>query len=53
MTEVEKKLMAINRKKAFEPDSVLNLVFCDNSGYLHVAGPIAYIFDSSFREDYM
>ena len=49
--QVEKKLIKINPKKSVGPDQVPNWVFIDFAGFL--AGPIACIFNSSFREGYI
>jgi hypothetical protein len=51
VAEVEKRLFAINPRKAMGPDYIPNWVFSDFSGYL--AAPIASIFSASFREGYI
>jgi hypothetical protein len=49
--DVEKKLMAIDIKKAMGPDGIPNWVLRDFAGFL--SPPIAAIFNSSFREGYI
>ena len=49
--EVEKKLMAINIRKATGPDNIPNWVLRDFAGYL--SGPLSSIFNSSFREGFI